>query len=45
MSSRPLRLGIVGCGNVLTAFEPPIFAEAKPGEPAHLMHDRSRKQE
>ena len=28
-----------------STFEPPIFAGAEPAEPAHLMHDRSRKHE
>ena len=28
-----------------STFEPPAFAGAEPAEPAHLMHDRSRKHE
>ena len=28
-----------------STFEPPMFAQAKSAEPAHLMHDRSRKHE
>ena len=28
-----------------STFEPPTFAGAEPAEPAHLMHDRSRKHE
>jgi len=28
-----------------STFEPPVFEESNPTEPAHLMHDRSRKHE